>query len=151
MSVICKKADLHECRLIHLNHSKNCKSCLKICFCKIIVTFFFLSGPTFLVRLVQKSCEVLETVLVTLLERQLVCFRHRWASTSTSISAISDIRHRHLLFRYQKKICRTETVIPISEGFRYQHLSPFRYPISKKYSSHQQDSNPRYLFSQPLC
>jgi hypothetical protein len=33
---------------------------------------------------------------------------HRWASTSTSISAISDIRHRHLLFRYRKKICRTE-------------------------------------------
>jgi hypothetical protein len=33
---------------------------------------------------------------------------HRWASTSTSISAVSDIRHRHLLFRYRKKICRTE-------------------------------------------
>jgi hypothetical protein len=33
---------------------------------------------------------------------------HRWASTSTSISAISDIRHRYLLFRYRKKICRTE-------------------------------------------
>ncbi len=35
-------------------------------------------------------------------------YDHRWASTSTSISAISDIRHRHLLFRYRKKICRTE-------------------------------------------
>jgi hypothetical protein len=35
-------------------------------------------------------------------------YSHRWASTSTSISAISDIRHRHLLFRYRKKICRTE-------------------------------------------
>ncbi len=34
--------------------------------------------------------------------------QHMWASTSTSISAISDIRHRHLLFRYRKKICRTE-------------------------------------------
>jgi hypothetical protein len=33
---------------------------------------------------------------------------HRWASTSTSISAISDIRHRHLLVRYRKKICRNE-------------------------------------------
>jgi hypothetical protein len=33
---------------------------------------------------------------------------HRWASTSTSISAISDIQHRHLLFRYRTKICRTE-------------------------------------------
>ncbi len=32
---------------------------------------------------------------------------HRWASTSILMSAISDIRHRHLLFRYRKKICRT--------------------------------------------
>jgi hypothetical protein len=36
------------------------------------------------------------------------CEQHRWASTSTSISAISDIRHQHLLLRYRKKICRTE-------------------------------------------
>ncbi len=36
------------------------------------------------------------------------------------------------------------------EGFRYRHLSLFRYPISKKYLSNQQDSNPRHLFSQPL-
>jgi hypothetical protein len=34
--------------------------------------------------------------------------RHRWASTSISMSAISDIRHRHLLFRYRRQICRTE-------------------------------------------
>ncbi len=37
-----------------------------------------------------------------------VCSCHRWASTSASMSAISDIRHQHLLFRYRKKICRTE-------------------------------------------
>ncbi len=29
----------------------------------------------------------------------------RWASTSALISAISDIRHRHLLFRYRNKKC----------------------------------------------
>jgi hypothetical protein len=33
---------------------------------------------------------------------------HRWASTSILMSAISDIRHRHLLFRYRRQICRTE-------------------------------------------
>ncbi len=33
---------------------------------------------------------------------------HRWASTSISMSAISDIRHRHMLFRYRRQICRTE-------------------------------------------
>jgi hypothetical protein len=33
---------------------------------------------------------------------------HKWASTSISMSAISDIRHRHLLFRYRRQICRTE-------------------------------------------
>ncbi len=38
----------------------------------------------------------------------LVCFRHRWASTSISMPALSDIRHRHLLFQYQRQICRTE-------------------------------------------
>ncbi len=77
--------------------------------------------------------------------------KHRWASTSTSISAISDIRHRHLLYRYRKKICRTENSHSDTEGFRYRYLSPFRYLISKKYLSHQQDSNHRHLFSQPLC
>ncbi len=35
-------------------------------------------------------------------------FHHRWALTSTSMSAISDIRHRHLLFWYRRQICRTE-------------------------------------------
>ncbi len=33
---------------------------------------------------------------------------HRWASTSISMSAISDIRHRHLSLRYWRQICRTE-------------------------------------------
>jgi hypothetical protein len=33
---------------------------------------------------------------------------HKWASTSISMSAISDIRHWHLLFRYRRQICRTE-------------------------------------------
>jgi hypothetical protein len=33
---------------------------------------------------------------------------HRWASTSISMSAISDIWHRHLLFQYRRQICRTE-------------------------------------------
>jgi hypothetical protein len=38
----------------------------------------------------------------------------------TVMSTISDVRHRHLLFRYQKKICRTENchsdirIVPIS-------------------------------------
>jgi hypothetical protein len=34
--------------------------------------------------------------------------RHRWASTSISMSAISDIRHRHLSSRYRRQICRIE-------------------------------------------
>ncbi len=38
----------------------------------------------------------------------LPCLLHRWASTSISMSAISDIRHRHMLFRYRRQICRTE-------------------------------------------
>jgi hypothetical protein len=37
----------------------------------------------------------------------MTCY-HRWASTSISMSAISDIRHRHLLFRYRRQICWTE-------------------------------------------
>jgi hypothetical protein len=74
---------------------------------------------------------------------------HRWASTSTSISAISDIDICYS--DIGRKYAGLKTVIPISEGFQYQHLSPFRYPKSKKYLSHQQDSNPRHLFSQPLC
>ncbi len=33
---------------------------------------------------------------------------HRWASTSILMSVISNIRDRHLLFRYRRQICRTE-------------------------------------------
>jgi hypothetical protein len=43
---------------------------------------------------------------------------HRWASTSISMSAISDIRYRHLLFRYRRQICRTEKT-----SFRYRKCS----------------------------
>jgi hypothetical protein len=55
---------------------------------------------------------------------------HRWASTSILMLAISDID-----FCYSdigRKYVGLKTVIPISEEFRYRHLSPFRYPISKK-------------------
>jgi hypothetical protein len=38
----------------------------------------------------------------------LITYYHRWASTSISMSAISDIQHRHLLFQYRRQICRTE-------------------------------------------
>jgi hypothetical protein len=38
----------------------------------------------------------------------IVTTGHRWASTSILMSAISDIRHRHLLLRYRRQICRTE-------------------------------------------
>jgi hypothetical protein len=34
--------------------------------------------------------------------------KHGWASTSISMSAISDIWHRHMLFRYRRQIYRTE-------------------------------------------
>ncbi len=56
----------------------------------------------------------------TLLYNFQVSIHHRWASTSILMLAISDIRHRHLLFQYRKKICRTENChsdigrIPIS-------------------------------------
>ncbi len=34
--------------------------------------------------------------------------RHRWASTSILMSAISAIQHRHLLFQYWRQICLLE-------------------------------------------
>ncbi len=34
--------------------------------------------------------------------------QQRWASTSILMSVISDIRHRHLLFRYRRQICQIE-------------------------------------------
>jgi hypothetical protein len=45
---------------------------------------------------------------------------------SAFMSAISDIRHRHLLFRYRNKICRTKSShsdigrVPISKESRYR-------------------------------
>ncbi len=84
---------------------------------------------------------------------QLSC---RWASTSVLMSAISDIDICYS--DIGRKYVGLKTVIPISEGFRYRYLSPFRYPISQKYLSYPQASNPRHLLSQasafisqPLC
>ncbi len=67
----------------------------------------------------------------------ILCQLHRWASIL--MSAISDIRHRHLLFRYWKKICRSENCHSYIGKIPSRHPSPFRYPISKK------DPNPRPL------
>jgi hypothetical protein len=64
-------------------------------FCPTIANFPFtyhLSSPTLLL--------IAPTLFST--------YRHRWASTSISMSAISDIRHRHLIFQYRRQICRTE-------------------------------------------
>ncbi len=68
--------------------------------------------------------------------------QYRRYLTSDINICYSDIGRKHVGLK---------TVILISEGFRYRHLSPFLYPISKKYLLHQQDLNPRHLFSQPLC
>ncbi len=54
----------------------------------------------------------------------------RWASTPISMSAISDIRHRHS--DIGDKYVGLKNVIPISEVFRYWHQSSFRYPTLKK-------------------
>ena len=73
--------------------------------------------------------------------------------TSTLMLAISDIRHRYLLLRYRKKICRTENChsdigrVPISTSESIPISDIQKIP----YLSHQQDLNPRHLFSQPLC
>jgi hypothetical protein len=37
-----------------------------------------------------------------------IMHRHRWASTSILMLAISDIRHQHLFFRYRRQICWPE-------------------------------------------
>jgi hypothetical protein len=74
-----------------------------------------------------------------------------WVGIDIDIN-VGDIRHRHLLFQYRKKICLTENChsdigrVPISEEFRYRHLSPFRYPISRKYHLSHLYWNPRPLF-----
>jgi hypothetical protein len=46
---------------------------------------------------------------MALLQSNLCGINHRWASTSALMSAISDIRHRYLLFRYRNKKCRTKS------------------------------------------
>jgi hypothetical protein len=96
----------------------------------------------------------------TMLNRRTSTLRSEFCAR---VNCIGGHRHRPQYRRYPTSdidICYSDigrkyfglkTVIPISEGFRYRHLSPFRYPICKKYLSHQQDSNPRHLFSQPLC
>jgi hypothetical protein len=55
---------------------------------------------------------------------------HRWASTSISMSAISDIDICYS--DIGDKNVGLKNVIPISEVFRYRHQSSFRYPILKK-------------------
>ncbi len=67
-------------------------------------------------------------------------FPHRWASTSILVSAISDIRHRHLLFRYRKKICWTENC----------HSDTGRVPISTSESIPISDIQNRFITSSGL-
>jgi hypothetical protein len=55
---------------------------------------------------------------------------HRWASTSISMSAISDIDICYS--DIGDKYVGLKNIIPISEVFRYRHQSSFRYPIFKK-------------------
>ncbi len=57
-------------------------------------------------------------------------YHHRWASTSILMSAISDIDICYS--DIGDKYVGLKTVIPISEVFRYQHQSPFRYPTFTK-------------------
>jgi hypothetical protein len=58
--------------------------------------------------------------------------RHRWASTSISMSAISDTDIDICYSDIGDKYVRLKNVIPISEHFRYRHQSSFRYPTLKK-------------------
>ncbi len=48
------------------------------------------------------------------------------------MSAITDIRNRNLLFRYWRRIWRTENRHSDMEVFRYWHQSSIRYPTLKK-------------------
>jgi hypothetical protein len=61
-----------------------------------------------------------------------LCVRHmhRWASTSISMSAISDIDISYS--DIGDKYVGLKNVIPISEVFRYRHQSSFRYPTLKE-------------------
>ncbi len=56
-------------------------------------------------------------------------WKHRWASTSVLMSAISDIDNCYS--DIGDKYVGLKIVIPISEVFRYRHLGPFRYPTFK--------------------
>jgi hypothetical protein len=56
--------------------------------------------------------------------------QHRWASTSISMSEISDIDISYS--DIGDKYVGLKNVIPISEVFRYRHQSSFRYPTLKK-------------------
>ncbi len=67
-------------------------------------------------------------------------FRHRWASTSTSMSAISDIDICYS--DIGDKYVGQKNVIPISEVFRYWHQSSFQYPTLKKKIFKSADANP---------
>jgi hypothetical protein len=73
---------------------------------------------------------------------------HRCASTLILMLAISDIRHRHLLFRYWKKICQTEN--SQSDIGRVPLSTSESIPISKKYFSHPYFSHPLDLDPRPL-
>ncbi len=48
------------------------------------------------------------------------------------MSVITDIWNRNLLFRYRRRICRTENRHSDMEVFRYWHQSSIRYPTLKK-------------------
>jgi hypothetical protein len=62
---------------------------------------------------------------------------HRWASTSILMSAISDIRHRHLLFRNRRQKCRTENC----------HSDIGSAPISTSESIPISDIHKKFVFS----
>jgi hypothetical protein len=80
----------------------------------LILSFQSFPAPLLLTSVVYSSFPI-PTLLISFSESffpillpYFLTYEHRWASTSISMSAISDIRHRHLLFRYQRQICRTE-------------------------------------------
>ncbi len=59
-----------------------------------------------------------------------ISLMHRWASTSISMSAISDIDICYS--DIGDKYVGLKNVIPISEVFQYRHQSSLRYPTLKK-------------------
>ncbi len=68
----------------------------------------------------------------------------RWASTSIFMSEISDVRHRHLLFRYWKQICQTKNchfdfrrvLISTSESILISNIQIFLYSYYSLNQSH---------------